>query len=285
MTRAFCPGHITCFFYPVRTENRMTTGSRGVGIKLSLGATVDVKERHETGIDVVMDGKDQDCRVTRAVLKAIAPNRNFDVTVENSLPVGQGFGMSAAGAIAAGLCACEIVGKDHDEAFRAAHVAEIENGGGLGDVSALTCIGHLPIRIRAGLPPYGLVRDGGFALPDLSVAVLGVPMNTGRTLSDPSVSEKISMMGPKCVDAFIANSSRESLFALSRLFSDGADLEIPAVKAVLDNLSASGGQAGMCMLGHSVFTALPAKDAERLTGAKFVKCPSTATTASIIHRA
>ncbi len=56
MTSVFCPGHITCFFEPVRSNAIMETGSRGVGIKLSKGTTVTLEERSDDRLEVMMDG-------------------------------------------------------------------------------------------------------------------------------------------------------------------------------------------------------------------------------------
>ena len=105
MTKAFCPGHITCFFHPVRTNDVLTTGSRGVGIRISRGATVTLEERSDARVEIVMDGVSSEAKVTRKVLELIRPGEGFDVTIENGLPVSQGFGMSAAGAIAVAIAA------------------------------------------------------------------------------------------------------------------------------------------------------------------------------------
>ena len=101
MITAFCPGHITCFFHPIRSYDPMSAGSRGVGIKLSKGAKVTLDERSDDRIITTMDGREMDCRITKLAVKDIDPSRGYDVTIENDLPVGQGFGMSAAGSIAA----------------------------------------------------------------------------------------------------------------------------------------------------------------------------------------
>jgi pantoate kinase len=56
MSKAFCPGHITCFFHPVRTDDVLTTGSRGAGIRLSKGAFVTLEERSDPKVEITMDG-------------------------------------------------------------------------------------------------------------------------------------------------------------------------------------------------------------------------------------
>ncbi|MDR0309329.1 MAG: pantothenate kinase, partial [Candidatus Methanoplasma sp.] len=100
MTSAFCPSHTTCFFRPVHSDNILKKGSRGVGIRLGAGTTVHMYER--TGsTKITIGGKADDARITRHVLEHMAPDRSFETDVECGLPLGQGFGMSASGAVAA----------------------------------------------------------------------------------------------------------------------------------------------------------------------------------------
>lgn len=268
MTSVFCPGHITCFFEPVRSNAIMETGSRGVGIKLSKGTTVTLEERSDDRLDVMMDGKECRCDITRAAI-LMTSSRGFDVTIENDLPVGQGFGMSASGAIAAAYCACTFEDKPLDTAFLNAHIAEVVGGGGLGDVSALMCESHVPIRVEPGLPPEGEIRDSGLRFEKLSLAVLGGPLDTGTTLRDKATSKRIGDAGSKCVKEFIANPNIDSLFRLSRSFSKDVGLETPALRKVLSKIPNS----GMCMLGHSVFSDCP-KDVLEDMGLEVYECSS-----------
>ena len=151
----------------------MSTGSRGVGIRLSLGARAEVVPRDDGEVIVTLDGEVSDAPVTRAVASIMAPGTGFDISIDNDLPVSQGFGMSAAGAIAAGLAIADVAGMSRSEAFAAAHVAEVRCGGGLGDVSAIVGGRDVPIRTVAGLPPHGAVRNAGFKIPRITLAVGG----------------------------------------------------------------------------------------------------------------
>ena len=256
MTSAFCPGHITCFFHPVRTDDVRTTGSRGAGIRLSLGAHVTVEERTDPRIEIVMDGSPSDAKVTRYVLDELCPGRGFDVTIENDLPVGQGFGMSAAGAIAVAMCLCRIADRDLDDAYLAAHKAEVAGSGGLGDVAAIQCAGKQPVRLVPGVAPFGKVVDTGVDLGDLTLAVTGKKLNTGTVINDPEMQRRMNEIGSRMVDDYHAQPSAERLFAFSREFSSSMGLESDDVKNALDKLCGKG-MAGMCMLGHSIFTTLP----------------------------
>ena len=283
MTTAFCPGHITCFFHPVKTSDLMTTGSRGVGIKLSKGATVTLEERSDSKIVTVMDGKECDCRITKLAIREIDPERGFDVTISNDLPVGQGFGMSAAGSVAAALCTCEFNGKGLQDAFEAAHRSEINGGGGYGDVSGITG-SHIPVRSVAGLPPYGKVIDPGLKM-DLTVAILGGPLNTGDTLADKEISARIQEMGSRFVTEFISSPSLGSLFRYSGEFSRSIGIETPEITSSLSELRKEG-NAGMCMLGHSIFTDIPSDRTKEILGdgIEVIGCRSTDSMPRIIRK-
>ena len=256
MTSAFCPGHITCFFHPVRTDDVRTTGSRGAGIRISLGAHVTVEERADSRIEITMDGGPSDAKVTRYVIGELCPDGGFDVTIENDLPVGQGFGMSAAGAIAAAMCLCRITDRNLDDAYLVAHKAEVAGSGGLGDVAAIQCQGKQPVRLVPGVIPYGKVVDTGVDLGDLALAVTGKKLNTGTVINDPVMQRRMNEIGSRMVDDYHADPSAERLFSFSREFSSSMDLESEDVKKALDTLCVKG-PAGMCMLGHSIFTTLP----------------------------
>ena len=265
MIAAFCPGHITCFFHPVRSYDPMQAGSRGVGIKLSKGAKVSIEERNDDRIITIMDGTECDCGITKAAIREIDRTRGYNVIIENDLPVGQGFGMSAAGSLAAALCACEAAGKGIEEAFGAAHRSEIAGGGGYGDVSGIRGHSHVPIRSIAGLPPFGKVINSGLRMKNVTVAVLGTPLNTGDTLSNKETVAKIQEYGSRMVTDFIERPSIELLFDYSKEFSKAIGLETQEMKKALSELRKEG-NAGMCMLGHSIFTDLSVKKTKEILG-------------------
>ena len=151
MPSAYCPGHITCIFRPCAGSEEtdlLKIGSVGVGIRISLGAEATLEERSDGKTIITVDGEEGDFPVSRAAMARMLPGRGFELTVRNGAPTGQGFGMSAAGAVAAALCAAELKGETMQAAYVSAHIAELIGGGGLGDVSAITC----PASGRACLP-------------------------------------------------------------------------------------------------------------------------------------
>ena len=254
MIKAFCPGHITCFFSPVITGDPMTTGSLGAGIRLNKGVTVTIEGRAgNRKTRITMDGEDcPNAKITEYVVNALGPDKIFDITIENELPLSQGMGMSAAGAVALGLCITSLKNMDPEDAYKTAHIAEVELGGGLGDVAGITG-GKQPVRIKAGVPPFGRTVDTGIDMR-LSIIVLGPKMDTCNVISDNAAMKKISEFGKECVNRYIARPSEKALYEISSEFSKHIGLESKAVKRALSELRKKGHAASMCMLGNSIFT-------------------------------
>lgn len=265
MTGAFCPGHITCFFHPVRTDDPVTTGSRGAGLRLSSGTRVVLEERTDGSVKIVMDGAECEAPISRSVLSSVCPGTGFDVTIENDLPVGQGFGMSASGAIAVAAAACAFKGLDVSEAFRYAHVAEVAGGGGLGDVAAISCRSHQPVRVKPGIPPHGEIIDTGVRFKKLTLAIIGNKLSTSSVINDPVMQQRMQSIGSDMVDDYVQSPCPGRLFAMSRYFSQSVGVESEGVKNALDLLSEHG-PAGMCMLGNSIFTTLSEDDVREILG-------------------
>ncbi len=252
--RAFCPGHITGFFEICRKEDLLSTGSRGAGMCLALGATseVEIADSDRQDFRVFIDGERNRAEVTRAVLRHLIDKDKKKVEVRTvlQLPQSQGFGMSAAGSLSAALATAHILGLERQRAFEAAHMAEIECGCGLGDVSAIHR-GGITIREKPGLPPIGKVHriDGS---PDMVLAVVGERLLTKSVLSDPVKARAINAHGSKRVDELLRTPTLERLMTLSLSFCMESGLASDEVVEAIE--AASGhGMASMSMLGNSVF--------------------------------
>lgn len=235
----------------------MTMGSRGFGIRLSLGATADVSFRDDGVVNIWLDGEQSFAPVTRMAVVDLAPGQGMDVRIDDDLPVSQGFGMSAAGAIAASLCVASMTGQSRTRAFEAAHAAEVRGGGGLGDVAAIVAGRDIPIRTVPGMPPRGVVRSAPFTLPRLTLAVIGPVLETDSVLNDFRRVDAIRAASGGAIDAFIADPTPDVLFEQSNAFSSDSGLESPAIRRAIEAVKARGYRAGMCMLGNSLFTDAP----------------------------
>jgi pantoate kinase len=286
MISAFCPAHITCFFQPVDAPDIMSKGSRGAGIRLDKGAKVSLSENRSSHTEIIMDGIVSNAPVTRKLLDLALPGRGFDVTIENDLPTGQGFGMSAAGAIAAALCAEVIEGFERHEAYALAHRAEVMMGGGLGDVSGIMGNVPQPVRVHPGLPPIGEVIGTDVELGSMSVVILGPKMSTFQVLNDPMKYKTICEAGCSAVDDYLLSFSKESLYDISNRFSRMIGLQSIEMSKAMEDLKMQGISSGMCMLGNSIFVDSDLGAVSEIVGdVPMFKIASTGRPAEIIQRA
>jgi len=252
---AFAPGHISGFFEPVFVNQDFTrTGSRGAGINVSLGALTEVTAENFTNqdIEIFVNNKKSNSPVTRLAAKYLIGKKPLKVFVRTKLdlPMGQGFGMSAAGALSSSIALAKIVGLSKFDAIKASHCAEVQLRTGLGDVLA-SSFGGIEIRREAGLPPWGMIEHipGGY---DIVLCVVGKKIDTKNILLDDKKLREISEHGKYCVKKLLEKPSIENLFSLSQFFTKKINL---AEKRVVEAIEAANhfGMSSMCMLGNSVF--------------------------------
>jgi len=252
---AFCPGHVTAFFEVREDPDPRKKGSRGAGLCLSLGVRTVARVRDDSraSIDVIVNGRRQRADVTRRVAEKILGDRSCEVNIlsETSLPVSQGFGVSAAAAVSTALALDDALGAKipRDELVAVAHETEVECGTGLGDVVPAS-IGGMDLRLKPGAPGYAEVRTFPVEA-ELLLAVIGAEMPTKTVLRDSKKVAAINRIGGALVDEFSENPTLERLFELGVRFAEGTGL---ADKRVLEVIRASRmfGRATMAMLGHSV---------------------------------
>lgn len=266
MSRCFCPGHVSCVFQPFSSLNPLATGSRGFGIRLTLGAHCEVKPREDSEIRIIIDGTESEAPVTRLAAEALCEGMGFDVAIDNDLPVSQGFGMSAAGALSAAVCIASETGHTVAEAVEAAHIAEINGGGGLGDVAAIAAGRDLPVRTVPGIPPYGRVENVRGRMDGICLAVLGSKIITSDVLSDADAVKNIRSAADSAIESFLADRTLDSLYRESNVFSKESGIESREVTEALEILHSYGYRAAMCMLGNSIFTDAPAERTRALLG-------------------
>ena len=198
---AFAPGHISAFFEPVYSNQSMDrSGSRGAGINISLGALsqVTVKPASQNTITVSINGSPSNAPVTKLALKYLVGETPLRITVDTmlDLPVSQGFGMSAGGALSSTLALADLLKLPRENAVKAAHYAEVQLRTGLGDVIA-SSFGGIEIRREAGLPPWGMQEHipGKF---DMVLCVIGKEIKTKKILSDAARLREIAFYGQYC---------------------------------------------------------------------------------------
>jgi pantoate kinase len=254
---AYCPGHITGFFEICRHEDPLQTGSRGAGFSINMGAESRVVLEDGPGkLDIFINGAKAKARVTENAIHTLLGEEKVDMKVFTTfhLPISQGFGMSAAGALSAALALSELLGQGEDAAYEAAHIAEVQCGTGLGDIAALRT-GGMEMRTKEGLPPAGeVVRlDGEF---EMVLARLGPNIETSTIINDPKKIARLNKAGKEAMERFSADKDIHNLFRQSAIFMKESGLQTEKVAKALE-LMGSENVGSMCMVGNSIFATGP----------------------------
>src|SRR3989454_6521583 len=178
----------------------------------------------------------------------------YEIIVQSDvqLPISQGYGMSAAGALSAALAGNDAMdlGLSHARVVAIAHAAEVEARTGLGDIVPAS-LGGVDFRMEPGAPPHGVVRRI-HADAEVLLAVLGPSMPTKAVLTDRETVKRIAEAGHRCVQEFSKAPSLEDLFRLGKRFTLETGLAHGHVKEAIE-AAAPYGMCSMSMLGNSVF--------------------------------
>lgn len=283
--RAYSPGHVTCFFSPVESEDLLRKGSIGTGIRLDRGSEVEITPIVGKEDIVTVNGEPRDAIISSSVMRYFLRGDNhYSLRIINDFPVGQGFGTSASSAVAVGLCCCAMTEMPLSKAYGVAHLAEVSFRGGLGDVAGIRCEGSQPIRKKPGMVDKDGARDTGIKFKKLTAAVLGDPISTPDILNDDKRMSRLAEAGNRAMDEFAEDMTKESLFRIANEFSKDACLETPEVTEALNLLHRDGINAMMCMIGNSIIAEASLEQVRAiLPKATLYPCKATPRRAAIIH--
>jgi len=281
---------VTCFFsvHEGPSIDAGRRGSRGAGFCTESGVRSRVvtegPRRRPSGGDpapfevIVRDRGVPvlDPRTTRGALHELLRRAPRDapvaarVTVDNdyTLPLGAGFGVSGACALAATLAANEALELrlPFADCVAAAHVGEVEARSGLGDVVAQAA-GGFEARLREGAPPHGLLRAFSADAESLLLVSFG-PVHTIDFLARRDRVTAVNAEGERCLALLLASPSLPAAFRLGRGFAAAVGLVSDRAQALLDAAATARVEATVALLGDSlVFLDPPPRLAAAAAGA------------------
>lgn len=247
----FVPGHITGFFTIESHEIKLKNGSCGAGFLLSKGVRTTVSPSDKLIIDV----NQGDSTVIDEVLKIMElEDANFKIAQDIQLPIGAGFGTSAASALSLALALNEFLnlGYSLELCGQIAHMAEVNLGAGLGDVIAQTGRG-LVLRTKPGAPGIGEIESFSHDVY-IGWKTFG-KIETPGIIQDSHHREVISTSGAKYLEMFKKEPTLENFLAFSSMFSHEIGLMSDEVKNQIEYFNSSSDILGssMAMLGNTVF--------------------------------
>ena len=267
MARAFAPGNISCIFKVIPHADAARMHSLGMGFTVKEGVEVTVSEHHE--MEVLFNGQRINFPTVRAVVSRLTQNSGIagiQVDITSPLPLGCGFGLSGAAALATAYALNELLQKhkDAEELAMIAHVAEVENRTGLGDVCSQYHGGCL-VKLKEGAP---LVADRlPIAEQPIYYRYFG-PIQTSEVLGNREQTARINRAADVALNVLQTLTSAESnpelfnaCFAVSKRFSvESGLLSDVQVIDTIAQIEAEGGVASMIMLGNGVFSTHPFED-------------------------
>jgi pantoate kinase len=262
---AFSPGSVTCFFVPNMGTAPEDASSPGCGICISDGVTAAL--RPATRVLIRFNGEELDLPPVRTVVEELAPEP-VEVFLETPVPLGCGFGISAASCLATAFALARRFGQEQSrqELGTIALRAEIRHRTGIGDPITQITGGVVLRRWRTGPFDCQALNLVPAASPPLFYRAFG-PLSTKAVLSDPPLVRRLADAGMRCLgwlEEHQAGVTLEDILERSLEFAEGVGLVTdPRVCGAIADVQRRQGKATMVMLGQSVLASrLPADAAD-----------------------
>lgn len=259
----FVPGHITGFFTIESHEVSLKNGSCGAGFLLSKGVRTTVSPSGELEIEV----NHGDTTVIDEVLSIMDIDTDFKIRQDIQLPIGAGFGTSAASSFSLALALNKFLNLGYSDELcgQIAHMAEVNLGAGLGDVIAQSGKGMV-LRTSPGAPGIGEIKSFE---EDVFIAYKTFgEIETSQIITDSRHKEIISSSGMKYLGQFEKEPTLENFLNFSNRFANDIGLMSKEVKNLVDYFNSSPNILGssMAMLGNTAFAFAYDEDAFKNLG-------------------
>ncbi len=195
----------------------------------------------------------------------------FDVKVKHQIevPIGAGFGTSAAGALSTALALSKALGLTHtyNELGQIAHAAEIKCKTGLGTVGPLM-IGGCILTVEPGAPGKAVIDRIPLTPNHVIVAgvLQGIP--TKSVLSSSEKRHAINKSGRKTLQKILSNPSPENFMHSCRDFAEETGFMNPKLRELADLAERAGAiGAAQNMVGEVIHALTTSENAKRVVQA------------------
>jgi pantoate kinase len=234
-SRAFSPAGISSFFEICDTlpdgspiVDLEKVGARGGGFGIRKGVTTEVSfsEADKNSISIYINGRSApEAETTKTVVQMLLAKASgkYNVEVKHwvEVPIGAGFGSSAAGALTTALALSKALGLNltYNQLGRIAHVAEVKCKTGLGTVGPLM-IGGCVITVEPGAPGIALIDRIPISADYMIVAGVFGAIPTREVLSSREKRLAVNKWGRKTLERILAEPSLENFLACCREFAE-----------------------------------------------------------------
>ena len=259
----FVPSHITGFFEIIQNSNPLLKGSKGAGITLDEGVVTNTKIKDGNGNIIINVNNKEDSlnTISKKTVKIILDRYNvniqdYDIYInhDSTLPIGAGFGTSAAFALGISFTLPKLMGINisFKEAGEIAHLAEISQSSGLGDVIS-EMFGGCVIRLNEGSPVKGIIDKIPITKPIYVITKTIGLLETKDIIENPIHQKHINQSGSILLNRLINNPSISNFMKLSRKFANDTQLISKEIAEIINILDEETLGASMAMLGNTAF--------------------------------
>ena len=280
---AFSPAGISSFFEICDSEKNGSpisdlekVGARGGGFGIQKGVTtyVNVLKAENSNIQVFINNRAApEAETTKTVVEMLLDkaNQTYNVVVKHEveIPIGAGFGSSAAGALTTALALSKALDLNltYNQIGRIAHIAEIKCKTGLGTVGPLM-LGGCILTVEPGAPGIAIIDRIPISTDYVIVAGVFGSIPTKEVLSSAEKRLAVNKWGRKTLEKILSESSLENFLACCREFAEKIGFVTDRVRTLMrlaDKAGALG--AAQNMVGEAVHALTTLANAENVVQA------------------
>ena len=277
MTKSFAPGNISCIFKIYNHKNPRWMGSYGLGFTVNEGVIV-TAEFSDKNI-IYFNNKKINFPAVQYVVnemcKKLRFERNFlikcniKIDIKSNLPLGCGFGLSGASALATAYALNSLLKlkKSNKKLAIIAHIAEVKNKTGLGDV-VNQYYGGFCMKLKPS--SHFIIKKLPINNADIYCKYFS-GLNTKSVITNSKLKKTINKSATNALNKIkqlIKNNkiiNFEDIIKISKEFAVGSGLlQDKKTMLEIEKIEKSNGNASMIMLGNAVFSDKAFKGAIKL---------------------
>jgi len=263
--KAFAPANISCIFKICEHKNPRWAGSCGVGFTLKEGVIVEAVK--SISAEVVFNNISINFPTVKSVIEKLTKEK-FRIYIKSELPLGCGFGLSGASALATAYAINKILNlkKSNKELAVIAHTAEVENKTGLGDV-VNQFYGGFNLKLKPS--SYFVIEK----LPINNISIYCEyfsKINTKSIITNKKLKNKLNKAASIALNKIkkllnYKQISMKDVIKISKEFSINSNL-LKDKKTIdtIKNIEKNNENASMIMLGNAVFSNIYFKGSKEL---------------------